>query len=78
MAITSRLIYLKVCCSLFHKDKRPLQIFKRGGLTSMTGNDVVTGTELTRFDMEIGAELAKGREYEVGLLADTNFELPTI
>ena len=56
----------------------PLQIFKRGGLTSMTGNDVVTGTELTRFDMEIGAELAKGREYEVGLLADTNFELPTI
>lgn len=56
----------------------PLQIFKRGKLTSMTGQDVVTGTELTRFDMEIGADLARGREYEVGLLADTNFEVPTI
>ncbi len=56
----------------------PLQIFKRGGLTSMTGQDIVTGTELTRFDMEIGADLAKGREYEIGLLSDSNFEVPVI
>jgi hypothetical protein len=53
----------------------PLQIFKRGGLTSMSGNDVITGTEMTRFDMEIGADLAKGREYEIGLISDTNFEV---
>ncbi len=56
----------------------PLQIFKRGGLTSMTGQDIVTGTELTRFDMEIGADLAKGREYEIGLLSDSNFEVPVV
>lgn len=56
----------------------PFQIFRRGGLTSMTGQDIVTGTELTRFDMEIGADLAKGREYEIGLLSDSNFEVPAI
>ena len=54
----------------------PLQIFQRGGLTSMTGNDVVTGTELTRFDLEIGCGVAKGREHEIGLIRDTNYELP--
>lgn len=54
----------------------PLQVFQRGGLTSASGFDVVTGQELTRFDFEIGAGVAKGREHEIGLLADTNFELP--
>jgi hypothetical protein len=53
----------------------PLQIFRRGGLTSMTGNDVVTGQELTRFDMEIGADVARGLEYQIGLIRDTNYEL---
>lgn len=56
----------------------PLQIFQRGGLTSMSGNDVVTGTELTRFDLEIGTGVARGREHEIGLIRDTNFELPTV
>ncbi|OMD67464.1 hypothetical protein [Paenibacillus odorifer] len=56
----------------------PLQIFKRGGITTMTGNDVVTGTELTRFDMELGVGVAEGREYEIALLSDTNFELPEV
>lgn len=56
----------------------PLQVFQRGGLTSMTGNDVVTGTELTRFDLEIGAGVAKGREFEIGLISDTNFETPEL
>jgi hypothetical protein len=54
----------------------PLQVFQRGGLTSMSGNDIVTGTEMTRFDLEIGAGVARGREHEIGLLHDTNFELP--
>lgn len=56
----------------------PLQIFKRGDVTTMTGNDIVTGTELTRFDMELGAGVAEGREYEIALISDTNFEAPVI
>ncbi|AMR10799.1 hypothetical protein AB684_11610 [Bacillus licheniformis] len=55
--------------------KSPLQVFQRGGLTSMTGNDIVTGTEMTRFDMEIGAGVAKGQEYQIGLIRDENFEI---
>lgn len=34
----------------------------------MTGNDVSTGSILTRFDMEIGADVVKGREFEIGCL----------
>jgi hypothetical protein len=44
----------------------------------MSGNDVVTGTELTRFDMEIGAGVATGMEYQIGLISDTNFSIPTL
>lgn len=46
----------------------PFNIFRRGGISTMTGNDVKTGTVMTRFDIEIGADLIKGREYEIGLL----------
>ena len=46
----------------------PFNIFRRGGISTMTGNDVKTGTVTTRFDIEIGADLTKGREYEIGLL----------
>lgn len=56
----------------------PLQIFRRGGMTSMTGDDVVTRQHLTRFDMEIGAGVAEGMEDQIGLIADTNFEVPTL
>jgi hypothetical protein len=56
----------------------PLQIFLRGGLTSMTGSDVVTRQHITRFDMEIGADVAKGLENWIGLLADTNFDVPQL
>jgi len=54
----------------------PLQVFQKGGLSSMTGTDVTTGQEITRFDIEIGADVARGREYEIGLLSDTNFDTP--
>jgi hypothetical protein len=54
----------------------PLQIFQRGGLTSATGFDPIQGKEITRFDLEIGAGVAQGREFEIGLLADTNYETP--
>lgn len=46
----------------------PFNIFRKGGISTMTGNDVKTGTVMTRFDIEIGADLTKGREYEIGLL----------
>ena len=35
----------------------------------MTGNDIETGTVKTRFDMEIGADVVKGREFEIGMIA---------
>jgi hypothetical protein len=35
----------------------------------MTGNDVETGVLKTRFDMEIAADVVKGREFEIGMLA---------
>lgn len=49
--------------------KSPLHIFRRGGITTMQGTDVETGTVKTRFDMEIGADVAKGREFEIGMMA---------
>lgn len=56
----------------------PLQMFLRGGLTSMTADDIVTRQHMTRFDMEIGAGLAEGMEHMVGLISDTNYEAPSI
>lgn len=47
----------------------PLNIFRRGGIMSMSGNSVDNGAVMTRFDMEIGADVTKGREYEIGMLA---------
>lgn len=56
----------------------PLQVFLRGGLTTMTGDDIVTRQHLTRFDMELGAGVAEGMEDQIGLIADTNYEMPTV
>lgn len=50
----------------------PIYTVTRGGITTMSGNDVTTGQQLSRFDLEIGALVAKGREYEIGLLNDQN------
>ena len=49
----------------------PVATYTRGGLTSMTGNDVKTGKYLTRFDIEVGVDVAKGQEDRIGLLYDT-------
>jgi len=56
----------------------PLQIFLRGGMTSMQGDDIVTRQHLTRFDMELGAGLAEGMEDQIGILSDINFEVPAV
>lgn len=54
----------------------PLQVFLRGGMTTMTGDDIATRQHLTRFDMEFGAGVAEGMEDWIGLISDTNFETP--
>lgn len=48
----------------------PIATYTRGGLTSFSGNDVKTGKVLTRFDIEVGCDIAKGREYEIGVVYD--------
>lgn len=54
----------------------PLQMFLRGGLTTMKGADVVTRQHVQRFDLEFGAELVKGMEDQIGILSDSNYALP--
>lgn len=50
----------------------PIYTVTRGGLTSFSGNDVTSGNIISRFDLECGAIVAKGREFQVGLINDTN------
>lgn len=50
----------------------PIATWTRGGLTSFTGNDVKTGKILTRFDMECAVDVEKGKEFAIGIIADTN------
>ena len=52
----------------------PIYTVTRGGLTSFSGNDVTSGNIISRFDMEVGAIVAKGREFQVGLLHDSNLD----
>lgn len=46
----------------------PVKLWTRGGLTSFTGNDITTGKILTRYDLEIAADVAKGEEYKIGII----------
>ena len=52
----------------------PIYTVTRGGLTSFSGNDVSTGQMMTRFDLEVGALVAPGREYEIAVIPDTNLD----
>lgn len=52
--------------------KSPIATYTRGGLTSLTGNDIKTGKLVTRFDIEVGCDIAKGHEYKIGAIYDTN------
>jgi DNA-binding phage protein len=54
--------------------KSPIATWTRGGLTSFTGNDVKTGKIVTRFDLECAVDVAKGHEFEIGLIHDTNLD----
>ncbi len=50
----------------------PIATFSRGGLTSFTGNNVHTGKVETRFDIEVGVDVARGQEYKIATIYDTN------
>ena len=50
----------------------PVATWTVGGLTSFSGNDVSTGRVITRFDLVVAADVAKGQEYKIGLLNDTS------
>lgn len=52
--------------------RSPVATWTRGGLTTFTGNDVATGKIITRFDLELACDVAKGHEHEIGLVNDTN------
>lgn len=51
--------------------RSPIATYTRGGLTSLSGNDIQTGKVLTRFDLEVGVDVAKGQEYKIGCIYDT-------
>lgn len=50
----------------------PIATYSRGGLTSCTGTDVKSGKIMTRFDVEVGCDVAKGHEHKIGVVYDTN------
>lgn len=50
----------------------PIATWTRGGLTSFTGNNLHTGKVETRFDLEVAVDVAKGQEYKIGTIYDTN------
>ena len=52
--------------------KSPIATYTRGGLTSFTGNNVKNGKIETRFDLEVGCDVAKGQEHRIGTIYDTN------
>jgi hypothetical protein len=55
----------------------PVMTWTRGGLTSLTGVDVAKGVQMTRFDLEVAADIAKGQEYKVGLINDSALSAAT-
>lgn len=49
----------------------PIMTWVQGGLTSMTGNDVKSGTVISRYDLSVAADVAKGKEWQIGVIYDT-------
>lgn len=50
----------------------PIHTITRGGLTSCHGLDITSGTEMTRFDAEIGCLILDSQVHRIGVIADTN------
>lgn len=53
----------------------PLKIGRKGGLQSMSGQDINTRSDVMRFDLEMGTALIKEYVPAIGLISDTNFEV---
>lgn len=53
-------------------NESPVATWTRGGITTLTGNDVKTGQIITRFDLEMAVDVARGHEYKIGMVIDTN------
>ncbi len=51
----------------------PLQVGYRGGLQSASGFDVVTGQQLTRFDLEFGSVVIPQYVPMIGIVSDSNY-----
>ena len=49
----------------------PIATWTRGGLTSLTANDVKSGKIVSRYDLEVAVDVAKGQEYKIGTIYDT-------
>lgn len=54
----------------------PVQNWVVGGLTTMTADEVKTGTVLTRFDLMLASDTVRNRIHEIGMIVDTNYSLP--
>lgn len=50
----------------------PIHTISRGNLTSCHGLDITTGTEMTRFDWEIGCLVLDSQAHRIGVISDTN------
>jgi len=50
-----------------------LQVGYRGGLQSMSGLDVVSGTAMTRYDLEFGSVVIPEYVPQMGIVSDSNF-----
>lgn len=57
-----------------YTDKFYIYTVTRGGLTSISGNDITTGQLISRFDLEVGCLVVPGQEYRVGMVHDTNLD----
>lgn len=53
----------------------PIATYSQGGLTSLTANDVKSGKIVTRFDLRVGCDVAKGQEHKIGVILDTNLSV---
>ena len=50
----------------------PIKTWVQGGLTSMTGEDVKSGKIISRYDLSVAVDVAKGQEDKIGTLYDTS------
>ena len=53
----------------------PLQVGQKGGVTSMTGQDLSLRLEAQRFDMEFGAHVIKEYVPMLGLISDSDYDV---